>query len=397
MNGLAPPNERWQRLSAYFLALTLSLGVLVMFFPGRWINPSLLQVGLFLLSSVWAMAFVCRPFRLHLGAVLIPLGATVGWGLLQLATGITVSRWDTWMAVLGWIGNLAACFLAMHVSLSGRIRRAFLNALLTFAFLLSLVSVVQYFSSEGKIFWFYPSYEAAVLGPFLNRDRYAAFVELLLPLALMRTLGGGRRSLRFAVMGAAMFASVIAGASRAGALLTTAEIIVVPLIAWKKGSFLQDRIGAATARIWLFALVFTAVVGWAVLWARFQDPDPLKGRREMLASTITMIKARPYMGFGLGTFQDVYPKYASVDFGTVVNHAHNDWAEWAADGGIPFSLLLLWIAILCLRKAADSPWGIGIFAVFVHSLVDFPMQGPIPAPWLFALAGALSAETAARR
>jgi O-antigen ligase len=328
---------------------------------------------------------------------LIPLAATVGWGLLQLVTGITVSRWDTWMAVLGWIGNLAACFLAMHVSLSGRIRRAFLNALLTFAFLLSLVSVVQYFSSEGKIFWFYPSYEAAVLGPFLNRDRYAAFVELLLPLALMRTLGGGRRSLRFAVMGAAMFASVIAGASRAGALLTTAEIIVVPLIAWKKGSFLQDRIGAATARIWLFALVFTAVVGWAVLWARFQDPDPLKGRREMLASTITMIKARPYMGFGLGTFQDVYPKYASVDFGTVVNHAHNDWAEWAADGGIPFSLLLLWIAILCLRKAADSPWGIGIFAVFVHSLVDFPMQGPIPAPWLFALAGALSAETAARR
>ena len=276
MNGLAPPNERWQRWSAYFLTLTMSLGVLVMFFPGRWINPSLFQTGLFLLGSVWAVAFACRPFKLHLGAVLIPLAATVGWGLLQLATGSTVSRWDTWMAVLAWTGTLTACFLAMQVSVSGSIRRAFLDTLLTFAFLLSLVSVVQYFSSEGKIFWFYPSYESAVLGPFLNRDRYAAFMEMLLPLAIMRTLGGGRRSLRFAVMGAAMYASVIAGASRAGALLTTAEIIVVPLMAWRKGSFLQNRIGAATARIWLFALVFTAVVGWAVLWARFQDPDPLK-------------------------------------------------------------------------------------------------------------------------
>ena len=246
MSGLAPPDERWQRLSAYFLALTMSLGVLVMFFPGRWINPSLFQIGLFLLGSVWTVAFAWRPFKLHLGAVLIPLAATVGWGLLQLATGSTVSRWDTWMAVLGWTGNLAACFLAMQVSVSGNIRRAFLDTLLTFAFLLSLVSVVQYFSSEGKIFWFYPSYEAAVLGPFVSRDRYAAFMEMLLPLAIMRTLAGGRRSLRFAVMGAAMYASVIAGASRAGALLTTAEIIVVPLMAWRKGSFLQDRIGAAT-------------------------------------------------------------------------------------------------------------------------------------------------------
>ena len=397
MNGLAPPNERWQRWSAYFLALTMSLGVLVMFFPGRWINPSLFQAGLFLLGSVWAVAFACRPFKIHLGAGLIPLAATAGWGLLQLATGSTVSRWETWMEVLGWMGNLTACFLAMQVSVSRNIRRAFLDALLTFAFQLSLVSVVQYFSSEGKIFWFYPSYEAAVLGPFLNRDRYAAFMELLLPLAIMRTLGGGRPSLRFAVMGAAMYASVIAGASRAGALLTTAEIIVVPLMAWRQGSFLQDRIGAATARIWLFALVFTAVVGWAVLWARFQDPDPLKGRREMLASTITMIEDRPFMGFGLGNFQTVYPKYASVDFGVIVNHTHNDWAEWAADGGIPFSLLLLGIAIWCLRKAAASPWGIGIFAVFVHSVGDFPLHGPIPALWLFALVGVLSAETAARR
>ena len=397
MNELAPPNERWLRWSAYFLALTMSLGVLVIFFPGRWINPSLFEAGLFLLGSVWAVAFTCRPFRLHVGVVLIPLAATVGWGLLQLAAGSTVSRWDTWMAVLGWLGSLAACFLAMQVSVSGNVRRAFLDTLLTYAFLLSLVSVVQYFSSEGKVFWFYPAYQGAVLGPFLNRDRYAAFMELLLPLAIMRTLGGGRRSLRFAVMGAAMYASVIAGASRAGALLATAEIIVVPLMAWKKGSFLQDRIGAATARIWLFAMVFTAVVGWAVLWARFQDPDPLRGRREMLASTISMIKERPYMGFGLGNFQTAYPKYSSVDFGTVVNHAHNDWAEWAAEGGIPFSLLLLWIAILCLRRATGSPWGMGIFAVFVHSLVDFPMQGPVPALWLFALAGVLSAETTARR
>jgi hypothetical protein len=35
--------------------------------------------------------------------------------------------------------------------------------------------------------------------------------------------------------------------------------------------------------------------------------------------------------------------------------------------------------------------------VFVHNLVDFPLQDPLLALWLFALVGVLSAETAARR
>src|ERR1035437_7359527 len=117
----------------------------------------------------------------------------------------------------------------------------------------------------------------------------------------------------------------------------------------------------------------------------------------MLASTTMSNVERPYMGFGLGNFQDAYPMCASVYFGAIVNHSHNDWAEWAADGRIPFLLLLLSIAIWGLRKAAGFPWGIGIFAVFVHSVVDFPLQDPLLALWLFALVGVLSAESAARR
>jgi O-antigen ligase len=137
------------------------------------------------------------------------------------------------------------------------------------------------------------------------------------------------------------------------------------------------------------------VVGWAVLWNRFQDPNPLEGRREMLSDSIAMIHARPWTGFGLGTFRTVYPAYASVDFGAVVNHAHNDWAEWAADGGIPFSLLVLSIAVWSIPRAIRTVWGIGLLAVFVHGMVDFPLQKPVLELWLFALLGALAAQTEA--
>lgn len=396
MTRLRRPNERFQSFSANFLALLMAVALLVAFYGRLWITPTLFQSGLFLLGAMWTIAFVIRPFELRFSQVLIPLAATVGWGLLQLAAGYSSSRSDTRVALLVWAGNLLAFFLAMQVCASSRIRRRFLDTLVYFAFVLSVVSVVQYFSSDGKIFWFYPSYEPAVLGPFLNRDHYAAFIEMVLPMALVPALLGDSRSLRFAVMSAAMYASVIAGASRAGALLATAEIVIVPVALWARGRIQRGRMGFAAVNIWLLALAFVGVVGWAVLWSRFQDPDPMKGRREMLADTISMVRAKPYTGFGLGTFPTAYPAYGSVDFGTVVNHAHNDWAEWAADGGIPFSLLILWIAAWSLPKAFKSVWGVGLLAVFVHCAVDFPLQGRAMQFWIFVLLGVLRADTRTR-
>jgi len=145
------------------------------------------------------------------------------------------------------------------------------------------------------------------------------------------------------------------------------------------------------------AAIFIAVAGCALLLHRFSDPDPFAGRREILRGTSAMIHARPWTGFGLGTFRTAYPAYAPVDFGSAVNHAHNDWAEWAADGGLPFSLMLAAIAVWSVPKAWRSVWGSGIFAVFIHGLVDFPLQIPALQLWLFTLLGVLAAETTSIR
>jgi O-antigen ligase len=341
------------------IAVILAVAVLVMFEPRPWIDPTLPLAGLFLLACI------VRPGELRFSFPMIPLAGAVAWGLL---------RGGDKLAMIVWVGNLAAFWLALQA------RRRFTDLLLYFAFALSVISVVQYFSGSG---------DARSWGPLVNRDQYAAFIELVLPLALVPALGGAPHAFRFAVMAAAMYATVISGASRAGAVLTTAEIAIVQLAMWRKGR----RSGAA--RLLPLAVVFVAVAGWAVLWNRFSDPDPLGGRREILAGTVAMIEARPWTGFGLGTFRTVYPAYAPVDFGSVVHHAHNDWAEWAADGGIPFSLMLLAIAVWSVPRAFRTLWGIGIVAVFVHSLVDFPLQKPALELWLFAMLGALAAENGA--
>ena len=50
------------------------------------------------------------------------------------------------------------------------------------------------------------------------------------------------------------------------------------------------------------------------------------------------------------------------------------------------------IAIWSVRPAADSLWGLGIPAVFAHSLVDYPLRQPALAVLLFAMLGALAAR-----
>ena len=103
-----------------------------------------------------------------------------------------------------------------------------------------------------------------------------------------------------------------------------------------------------------------------------------------------MIRQRPLTGFGLGTYATVYPEFASFDLGLSVDHAHNDWAEWAAEGGIPLFLLMAFIAAGSFRPALRSGWGLGIHVVFLHSLVDFPMQIPAIAALVFTFMAAVA-------
>jgi O-antigen ligase len=114
---------------------------------------------------------------------------------------------------------------------------------------------------------------------------------------------------------------------------------------------------------------------------------------DLVRSSLHMVRDRPVRGFGLGTWAEAYPGYALFDDGRFVNQAHNDWLQWAVEGGIPFLLVMLAVAAWTIRPAVRSVWGIGLWAVFLHSLVDYPMQQrPALAAFFFAMLGALAAQ-----
>jgi hypothetical protein len=379
---------------AALLAVLLSWAVLTLWVPERW-AWALFQFAVFAGVVNWAVRFIRHPSPVAIGIWILPLGFAVAWGLLQLACESTVYRWATWEAVLNWGAYAALFFLALQAFRQFEAQRWFLRFTLFFGFILAVFSTLQMFTSGGRIFWLFPSgYKELVLGPFVYRNQYAAFMEMILPIAIWRALHARDRSLPYFVMAGAMVASVVAGASRAGFLLMCLEAIAVLLLASYRGVVSTTAVTRAAAKLAMLAAIFIAVAGWQVLWGRLSRPDQGSGRREFFIASQAMLRDNPWLGVGLGNWAKVYPRYASFDDGAYVNQAHNDWMQWAVEGGLPFALLLVSLVLMAVPKAVHSLWGIGLLAVCVHCFVDYPFQQrPGLGAWFFVLLGALASDT----
>jgi O-antigen ligase len=268
--------------------------------------------------------------------------------------------------------------------------------MLWFSFVVAAVATLQTLSSGGKIFWLFPSgYADYVMGPFLSRNHFAAFVEAALPIALYQALRREEDSLLYSGMAGAMFASVIASASRAGTVLASGEILAVVVLMWVRGRTSGRAIGQSLLKLAILFVLFTCVAGWQSVWIRFWAPDPLAVRRELAISSLHMIAAHPWFGVGLGAWPTVYPHYAIVDAGAFANQAHNDWLQWIAEGGLPFGVVMAGLFFWCLRAGFRTVWGLGAAAVFLHALVDYPFSRPALGSWSILIL-AMLASTAPR-
>jgi tetratricopeptide (TPR) repeat protein len=111
----------------------------------------------------------------------------------------------------------------------------------------------------------------------------------------------------------------------------------------------------------LFVVISISMMVNRLLNAESIDPRSYF-RIDVWESSFKMVEAQPLMGFGPGTFADVYPFFRPTQFWNTYNpFAHNEYLQVAAENGLPaliLSLLLLWVF---LREFTGSLFRVAAF------------------------------------
>ena len=372
------------------LAITIT-AVALMWQPAYW-AIAIPSVAAICLAAIWLVQALSARHELRTNLALWLVLTAALWPLMQLGLGWTVYGWRTAESSLYWALAAAIVFSAIQTFRDPPVLRVFLRALVIFGFIVALISPLQRFTSGGKIFWMFDvPYSNIALGPFVYPNQYAAFIELLLPIALVEALSGRSRWRIFHGLAAAvMYGSVIAADSRSGVALTTLEILVVPLLTARRHGTGLRQFKLPAAVLGGMLVVLTLAMGPDAIITKLQQNDPYQGRRELTESSFLMIRDHPLKGVGFGNWSTVYPAYALFDDGLFANQAHNDWAQWAVEGGLPFFFVMAALAVWVVPQAFRTVWGSGLIAVFLHCFVDYPIQRVGVAIVFFTVLGAVS-------
>jgi len=283
---------------------------------------------------------------------------------------------------------------------------------MAFGFVVSLFAILQHLTSNGKLYWVRETtYGGLPFGPYVNRNHFAGFVELTLPLALVPLVLGRVRRERRLVVG--VFAILPIGAlflsaSRGGIMSFGVELGVLALgiALWHS---VRKHLPVAAA-VLLASVLLVSWLGVSQIVQRFSSIQPLEAtggkRASMRRGTWRIFLDHPLLGSGLGTLQIVFPAYESLYDGKTVNHAHNDYLEMLAETGLLGGLCCAWFIVVLLsesskrvRRSNRTFSGALQFSGFVacsgflvHSLVDFNLHIPSNALLFFLMAHLATAK-----
>lgn len=359
---------------AVAIGIILGFGILSCWVTVRW-AIAVFQTAFFALAATFLIVTLVRRGSIQGHWIIGVTAAVAVIGCVQIVSGITVSANETLTAAATWLCHTSAIFLTLQFATSTRLRRPFLESILWFGTIIATFGIIQNFTSSGKVFWIFDSgYQDLVLGPFVYHNKYAQFIELLLPAALVRAAERPNRLASSLFMVAAMLAGSIAGASRSGVAIALIETVVVLMVIKAKGMVDSQRMLRIGSQAGILIVICGGIVGWELLGERLQI-DPLTDLRiPIMKSSVDMIQARPLTGFGLGAWDKAYPEFARFDNGLYTNQAHCDWLQWPAEGGIFLLVLMLGIGALAINVGREFPWSLGVTFVLIHGLLDYPMQ-----------------------
>ena len=346
--------------------------------------------------AIW-MAIPGRELAVEAGEA---VGTAQPWRPLSL---VPYRGWNAFFAML-----VPAAATALASQIAPRQHRGIVYLVIGFAILSAVWGVIQAVGGFRPSLYFYAVTNSGVPnGLFANRNHHAALLVMTFPmLALVASCaqGAGRRvwQIGSAMLGMVLLLLTLATGSRGAILFTLVSLAASLAIARAGPSAFQRRRGATrnVALYFVAALGVVAIVCFAVITAQAESLDRLlasdsveEGRPIVWNSLLSLIPVFFPFGSGVGSFVEVFqisepPSLLALNYW---NHAHNDWLEWALEGGIPAIALMAFVivswAIQTLRLFhRKHDWRLEyqlgllgsavILILGLWSAVDYPLRVP---------------------
>ena len=339
---------------------------------------------------------------------------------------ISLYPWATRQATLRFVAFLVVALIALEFSASQSSRRVVLAALVASGGFQAIYGLAEYFSNRQHIFGYAKKYYTDVAtGTFINRNHFAGYLEMTLPLAIalaamsiaqLRSTRGssvaermervtGRRMFNASllmVLALTMATALVCSRSRMGIVSITLALLTIGLVlAWRgRGkAFAAAAVMVVGATLVIFSQGGAADPLIARFMSSFEGFGGSLGRWQIWSQVAVMAGAFPILGLGMGVFPYVFPAFRRTGEGFAVAHAHNDYLEMAAEVGVIGCALVLLGAVLVLRSVMRrnidrhpaNPLGYaalaGVLAIGFHSLTDFNLAIPSNALTLAVLIG----------
>jgi len=375
-----------------------------------------LETSSVLLLMVWGWRqMALQELDVSFQALYLPMSAFFSLALLQWVLGTTAYRLATYQHLLLYAAYGMVVFVttqslrrAAHFTWLAKVVTIYGAAVASFA-------VLQGIAPNGKLYWIFAADQGGALyGPYVNHNHYAGLMEMLMPfplvLAASRFTEGNRRLAVMAVA-ALMAGSLFLSGSRGGMLAFVAQMAVLTVLLrrsrggnWKQplllGSFLVVVIGFL---LWLGGNELTRRL--ASIHTETQSEMSGGVRVTIDRDCFRMLRQKPILGWGLGTFPVVYPQFRSFYSTFFVNQAHNDYLQTLVETGLAGIGITIWFLVVVFRRAASKlqDWTetstgtltaaalLGCTGILVHSFLDFNLQIPANALMFFVLCGLAAA------
>jgi O-antigen ligase len=369
----------------------------------------LILVQLIWLPGGWVTRL--SPMRLldpHLGSLEQGAGSWKSLSIYPYQTLLGLARLLAYVAAFVLAGSL----------FDSRLRRSTLvRGLIALGFFEAAYGIVQYLTGWQQIFTYKKQfYIQEATGTYINHNHFAGLLGLIVPLvgsmafyhfqrwaesrthgldrhALAERTSAGFQLLFYVFLVLVLAIAVVFSRSRGGILAMVFSVIFICLLAQLR---LARKVWAAGVFVFLICLAGYALwIGLDPVLARFEQlGEPgylqLEGRVSIWKDSLRLIRDFPLLGTGLGTFGLAFRRYQTGMLERIVDHAHSDYLEFAAETGV-LGLTVLFLPILYLfgkmiaaflndprryRRAVLLGCIGSTLAILIHSVVDFNLQIP---------------------